>query len=161
MKLLTEANEYGLRVVAWMAQHPGEAFKVKDLAVQIRAAPGYLIKVMQSLAKAGILSGRRGTRGGFTLQADPRRLTALDIIQAIDGFERIASCPLALTAHASTLCPIHRCIDDAMEQLEQAFRKLVIQDVIQQLSSPDFQCERLLSLRILARERPESIPPKC
>ena len=83
------------------------------------------------------------------------------VIDRIDGFERIASCPLALTAHASTLCPIHRCIDDAMEQLEQAFRKLVIQDVIQQLSSPDFQCERLLSLRIPVFERSESFPPKC
>lgn len=120
--------------------------------MQIRAAPGYLIKVMQSLAKAGILSVG-GTRGGFTLQVHLWRLTALDIIQAIDGFERIASCPLALTAHASTLCPIDWCIDDAMEQLEQAFRKLVIQDVIQQLSLPDFQCERLLSLRIPVFER--------
>ena len=161
MKLLTDANEYGLRAVIWMAQHPGEPFKVKDLADSIHAAPGYLIKVLQSLAKAGILTGRRGTRGGFTLQADPAKLTALDIINAIDGFERIGSCPLALSAHESSLCPVHRSIDDAMHQIEESFRRLLICDVIEQSFSPDFQCERLLSLQFPNDDGSEQCQSKC
>jgi len=143
MKLLTDANEYGLRAVIWLAQHPGESFKVKELALHIDAAPGYLIKVLQSLTKSGILSARRGNRGGFTLQADPDRLTALDIIDAIDGFERIEECPMSHAAHRSSLCPLHRHLELAIEQLEEGFRQLTIGDVLQQPLGHDLHCDEL------------------
>ena len=148
MKLLSEASEYGLRAVVWMAQCPAEPQKVKDIAAQIKAAPGYLVKVLQELAKAGILSARRGSQGGFLLERDPSRLTALDVINAIDPFERIATCPLALDAHALELCPVHRRIDDAMATIEENFRQLTIRDVIAhgaatKSDSPHSTCEFL------------------
>lgn len=144
MKLLSEACEYGLRAVVWMAQHPAEPQKARELAVAVHAAPGYLIKVLQDLAKAGILSTQRGSRGGFTLQSDPAELTALDVINAIDGFERMTRCPLRLDAHASELCPVHRCIDDAMELIEQRFGGLTIQDVLADVRSSGQSRCRLL-----------------
>ena len=143
MKLLTDANEYGLRAVIWLAQHPGESFKVKELAIHIDAAPGYLIKVLQSLAKSGILSARRGNQGGFTLQADSTTLSALDIINAIDGFERISKCPMSLSEHAMNLCPVHSHLDSAIEQLEEGFRKLTIGDVLQRAAGSPLECENV------------------
>lgn len=143
MKLLSEASEYGLRAVIWMAQCPAEPQKVKDIAEQIKAAPGYLVKVLQELAKAGILSARRGSQGGFILESDPSKLTALDVIHAIDPFERITTCPLMLEAHASALCPIHRRIDDAMATIEESFRRLTIRDVISRASDSSPQCQVL------------------
>ncbi len=143
MKLLSEASEYGLRAVVWMAQCPSEPQKVKDIANQIKAAPGYLVKVLQELTKAGILSARRGSQGGFTLEADPADLTALDVINAIDPFERIKTCPLLLDGHARELCPVHRRIDDAMAQIEDNFRRLSIQEVIEHASRSDSRCDVL------------------
>ncbi|REJ91282.1 MAG: Rrf2 family transcriptional regulator [Planctomycetota bacterium] len=145
MKLLSDANEYGLRAVIWLAQHPGESLKVKELAAHIDAAPGYLIKVLQSLAKSGILSARRGSQGGFTLQAEPSELSALEVINAIDGFERIGKCPLSLADHTTSLCPVHRHIDLAVAQLEEGFRQLMIADVLRQAASPEPGCEKLLA----------------
>jgi Rrf2 family protein len=131
MKLLSEACDYGLRAVIWMAQRPpAEPQKVKDIAEGIQAAPGYLIKVLQELAKAGILTARRGSQGGFTLQCDPDQLTALDVINAIDPLERIESCPLKLESHAEGLCPMHRCVDDAMAKIEETFRMTTIRDAV-------------------------------
>ena len=144
MKLLSEACDYGLRAVIWMAQRPrSEPQKAKDIAEGIHAAPGYLIKVLQELAKAGILTARRGSQGGFTLQSDPAQLTALDVINAIDPLERIDSCPLQLESHAVGLCPMHRCVDEAMEKIEETFRQTTIRDAIDSDASPDSQCELL------------------
>ena len=143
MKLLSEASEYGLRAVVWMAQCPAEPQKVKDIAVQVRAAPGYLIKVLQELTKAGILSARRGSQGGFTLRRDPAELTALDVIRAIDPFERIEKCPLALDSHVTELCPIHRRIDEAVGLIEESFRQLTIRDVIASGPDSSLNCEIL------------------
>jgi Rrf2 family protein len=144
MKLLSEACDYGLRAVIWMAQRPeSEPQKVKDIAEGIRAAPGYLIKVLQELAKAGILSARRGSQGGFTLQSDPAKLTALDVINAIDPFERIESCPLQLEAHTGGLCTMHRCVDEAMAKIEETFERTTIRDAIESPPKSDSCCEVL------------------
>src|SRR5690606_17155548 len=96
MKLLSEAAEYGLRAVVWLAQRPGGYWKVREIAKGTRAAPGYLVKVLQGLARAGILSAQRGSQGGFRLERDPAGLTALEVINAIDPIERIRACPLGL-----------------------------------------------------------------
>jgi Rrf2 family protein len=114
-----------------MAREPSRSYKVKDIAEGIQAAPGYLVKVMQELAKAGILSARRGSQGGYQLIRQPEGLTALEIVQAIDPIERIMHCPLKLAAHGSQLCPLHRRIDNALALIEESFRKTTIADLFQ------------------------------
>ena len=143
MKLLSEACEYGLRSVVWLAGSPDEPQKVKDIAHQIQAAPGYLVKVLQDLTRAGILAARRGSNGGFTLLSDPAKLTALDVINAIDPLERIHSCPLAKKSHSHNLCPIHHRIDNAVAQIEESFREITIAEVVESDSLAELQCGRL------------------
>jgi Rrf2 family protein len=134
MKLLSEAAESGLRSVLWMSQDPQRQYKVKEVADAVHAAPGYLIKVMQDLAKAGILAGRRGSQGGFTLIRSPDSLTALDVIQAIDPIERIHTCPLRLTEHEGALCPLHTRIDEALAAIESSFAGVTIAQLRRQAS---------------------------
>lgn len=140
MKLLSDASEYALRAVIWLARYPREAKKVRDIAVGTYAAPGYLVKVLQGLAKAGILSAQRGIHGGFTLVRDPAGLSVLEVINAVDPVERIRRCPLALEAHQDCLCPIHRRIDDAMATLEAGFRESTIEDMLGDPAGPRALC---------------------
>lgn len=133
MKLLSDACEYGLRAVVWMAQRPAEPQKVKEIAEATKSAPGYLVKVLQELTKAGILSARRGSQGGFTLQRDPQTLTVLEVINAIDPIERITRCPLGLAEHGTQLCLLHRRVDDALQMIEETFGDTTIAQIV---SSP-------------------------
>ncbi len=136
MQLLSNASEYALRAVVWMASEPrGESHKVRDIAERTQSAPGYLVKVLQGLAKANILSAQRGSRGGYTLERDPARLTVLDIINATDPFERITTCPLKSNVHGSHLCLMHRKIDDAIASIEGSFRSVTIADLLAHQSS--------------------------
>ena len=45
----------------------------------------YLHKILQQLARANVLKSKRGTRGGFSLAHDPKDISMLQIIEAIDG----------------------------------------------------------------------------
>src|SRR5690606_38321864 len=130
MKLLSDASEYALRAVVWLAQRPGEPQKVREIAEGTHAAPGYLVKVLQSLTKAGLLSAQRGSHGGFTLRREPDELTALEVINAVDPIERIRVCPLGLEAHSDCLCPMHQRIDDALALIEQSFGSSTITELI-------------------------------
>lgn len=131
MRLLTDASEYALRAVLSLAQEPGQPLKVREIAETTHAAPGYLVKVLQTLTKAGILSAQRGSQGGFTLRRDPATLTVLEVINAIDPIERIRTCPLGLEAHGQCLCPMHRRIDDALALIEQSFAASTIADLME------------------------------
>ena len=130
MRILSDACEYALRAVVWLAQSPDRTAKVRDIAEGTRSAPGYLVKVLQSLTRAGILSARRGNTGGFTLRLDPATLTVLEIVNAVDPIERIHTCPLGLKAHGTHLCPMHRRIDDVLDAIESTFGTSTIEELI-------------------------------
>jgi Rrf2 family protein len=135
MRLLSDAVEYGVRSVIWLAQQPDKTCKVREIAEGIRAAPGYLVKVLQALAKAGLISAQRGSQGGFRLERDPAHLTVLEVISAIDPIERIRKCPLGLESHADSLCPMHRQVDDALALIERGFAQTTVADLLKSRAS--------------------------
>lgn len=130
MKLLSEANEYAIRSVIWLAQRPGQLWKVREIAEGTHSALGYLVKVLQALARAGILSAQRGSNGGFTLLREPAELTIQEVINAVDPIERIHTCPLGLKEHGKRLCPMHKQVDDALASIEECFSNTSIQDLL-------------------------------
>ena len=73
---------------------------------------------------------QRGLHGGFTLLRSPADLTIYDVVQAIDPIVRITTCPLNLPNHATSLCPLHRRLDNAMAAIETAFRKTSIKQLL-------------------------------
>lgn len=130
MKLLSEAAEYALRSVVWLAQRPPAPYKTRQIAAGTHAPPGYLVKSLQALAQHQILSGQRGSSGGFSLVRAPETLSVLEVVNAVDPIERIHVCPLGLEAHGERLCPLHRRIDDAVAMVERAFAETTIAEVI-------------------------------
>lgn len=140
VKMLSDACEYGLRACLWLAHRSGETHKASEIAEAIQAAPGYLVKVLQRLAKAGILSAQRGSLGGFTLERDPDDLTVLDVFNAIDPVERITSCPLGIGHHSTGLCPMHRHIDEVIEHIEVSFGSVTVADLLARSNNAEPLC---------------------
>lgn len=145
MKLLSEAAESGLRATIWLAQHPEQTWKVKEIAEAIHAAPGYLVKVLQQLTRADIVAARRGAQGGIVLVRSPQELTALDVINAIDPIERLTTCPLRLTKHRHALCPLHQRIDNGLEKIEETFRSVTIAQLRDVVEANQPSCQLLCS----------------
>jgi Rrf2 family protein len=142
MKLLSDASEYALRAVVWLAAEPSSPQTTQQIAVGAKAAPGYLARVLQDLGKAGILKARRGAGGGFALARDPKDLTALEVINAVDPIERIQRCPLELVSHGDRLCPLHHRIDEAIAQLQDAFASTTVGDLLAEPGAPTPLCEQ-------------------
>jgi Rrf2 family protein len=90
----------------------------------------YVSKVMQCLARAGLVEAQRGKLGGFRLARAGARITLLDVINAVDPIRRITRCPLRLEQHRRVLCPLHRKLDQALSAIEREFRQTSISDLI-------------------------------
>ena len=130
MKLLSEATESALRAVVWLAAHPDQTWTVRQIAQGTKSKPGYLVRVLQSLARAGIVSAQRGVGGGIKLSASPDKTTILDVVNAVDPLARITTCPLGLTGHGTRLCTLHRRVDQAMAHLQATFAAVTIADLL-------------------------------
>ena len=128
--MLSQTAEYALRAIVYLADHHGENNTTETIANTTKVPVGYLAKIMQLLAKGGLVSSQRGLHGGFTLTKEPKQLTMHDVLQCVDPISRITECPLKLEGHGTNLCPLHRRLDNALMAVETAFRKTTIAQLL-------------------------------
>jgi Rrf2 family protein len=81
---LTKKADYGLIALRHLASTNATA-SARDIADAYHLPVPLLAKVLQKLTKAKILRSVSGTTGGYGLARDPHRITALEVIRAIDG----------------------------------------------------------------------------
>ncbi len=89
---MNEGVEWAMHSCVNLSWLPGEAVTAKRLAAFYDLPTAYLNKQLQALTRAGILSSVSGPRGGFQLARDPRDISLLDIVVAIDGGEDAFRC---------------------------------------------------------------------
>ena len=131
--MLSQTAEYALRAIVFLADSGAEkAQTVESIAGGTKVPVGYLAKIMQGLAKAGLVSSQRGLNGGFTLLRPSKDLTVYDVVHAVVPIVRITECPLGLDEHGSNLCPLHRGLDNAMAAVEMVFKKMTIHQLLNQ-----------------------------
>lgn len=128
--MISQTLEYALRGVVAVAQQGGRPCTAKQIAEITEIPSAYLSKLMQGLARAGIVHSQRGLHGGFVLAADPEELSIWEIVQVVDPIRRIERCPLKLKSHGNNLCPLHRRIDDALAATEELFRKTKVAELL-------------------------------
>lgn len=83
---LTRAADYAVRMMIQFASAPAGTRLTREALAEATGLPeSFLGKILQSLTRAGLVRSRRGTDGGFVLVADARKLTLVEIIEAVDG----------------------------------------------------------------------------
>jgi Rrf2 family protein len=93
MLRLTKKADYGLMALKYLAEHPETpSVSAKDIADTYRIPAQLLAKVLQRLAKVGLLTSHAGMNGGYALAKSARKITAFEVIHAIDGPLFITSC---------------------------------------------------------------------
>ena len=88
MLKLTKKADYALMAMKHLADHADEGTRsasAKDVADSFGIPPEALAKILQRLAKAGLLHSQHGTNGGYRLARAAHTISAFEVIQAIDG----------------------------------------------------------------------------
>jgi|TARA_R110000782_G_scaffold19101_9_gene52046 Rrf2 family protein len=139
--LLNQTAEYALRAMSCLAYEPDRLMPTNELAEFTKVPSNYLAKVLQSLAQADLIVGRRGVGGGYRLGRPADKISLLDVINAISPVERITECPLGLTNHSGKLCPLHRRLDMAAKQTMDTFGGITLMDVISERDASRPLCD--------------------
>jgi Rrf2 family protein len=92
MLRLTKKADYGLIAMKHLAAKPTAGASANEIARSYGIPLPLLAKVLQKLARDGLLRSVHGTNGGYRLARDPKTISALEVIRAIDGPMILTSC---------------------------------------------------------------------
>ncbi|MHA7814484.1 MAG: RrF2 family transcriptional regulator [Phycisphaerales bacterium] len=146
--MLSQTTEYALRAMSCLAYMPDGLVSTAQLAEVTHVPMNYLAKVLQSLAKADLITGRRGVGGGYRLARPASEISMLDVINAIDPIERIRECPLKLENHSGRLCPLHTRLDDAARLMIDRFEGISLLDVLAEDPTTRPLCDTEMTARV-------------
>jgi Rrf2 family nitric oxide-sensitive transcriptional repressor len=147
--MISQTVEYALRAVVALAYHHDTPMTGQEIAAMTRVPAPYLLKLMQQLVRAGLVHSQRGRGGGFTLTRSPAEVTIWDIVQAVDALERIRACPLGIQGHGQ-LCALHQRLDEAIEQVEAAFRRSTLAELLAENNESKPLCEPVQVLQSIS-----------
>jgi len=128
--MISQTVEYALRAATYLADQSPEPRTTEQIANVTRVPHAYLSKVLQNLARAGLVASQRGLHGGFVLAKPADRLTILEVVNAVDPIRRIRECPLGIATHGTILCPLHRRLDEALASVERAFAESTLAEIL-------------------------------
>ena len=143
MLRLSKKADYALMAMKHLATRPDAASaSAREIAEQYDIPIELMAKVLQRLARRGLLTSHQGTRGGYRLARSSGAISVADIIQAIDG-------PLTVTA----------CSTDA-ENCGQ-YAKCSVRDPLWKIKDRIVAALATCSLQEIATESPlvEVVPP--
>ena len=141
---LSKKADYGLIAVKHLAMHRKEhACSANEVADEYGISVTLMAKVLQRLAKEGLVAAKHGSSGGYQLAKDPGQISALDVISAIDGPVLITSC---VTSHGN--CDATDCctVKEPLRRVNESILSVLSSVTIAQMSE-DPQEPSLVALR--------------
>lgn len=101
---LSEYSDYTLRVLMYCATHRERLVTIGELAEQHGLSKNHLMKVVNDLARRGLLETTRGRGGGLRLLAEPETIRIGDVVRASETDFRLVEC-FDTRTNACTLSP--------------------------------------------------------
>ena len=128
MLKLTKKADYALMAMKHFAENAERgALSAKDVAVAYGIPSEVLAKILQRLAKAGLLHSQHGINGGYTLARAAHGISAFEVIQAIDGPLFITSCVTVRgECDQSDRCTIREPLRKVNESIEAVLKRIKI-----------------------------------
>ena len=128
---LSEYTDYTLRVLMYCAAHRDRLVTIGELAEQHGLSKNHLMKVVNDLARQGLLETTRGRGGGLRLLAEPEAIRIGDVVRATETDFRLVEC-FDVSTNACTLspsCRLKHLFGDALAAYFKALDGATLADV--------------------------------
>ncbi|MDH4152571.1 MAG: Rrf2 family transcriptional regulator [Nitrospira sp.] len=103
---LSKKSEYGLRALIELASTHGKAtLQRQEIAARQHIPIEFLEQILLMLKRAGLVSSRRGIKGGYALIKQPKDITLGQVIRILDGPLAPISCVSKTAYQKCNDCP--------------------------------------------------------
>ena len=129
--MLTNASKYAIRAVLYLTESRENEKKLsgKEIAISLDIPEAFIAKLLQKLAKAGIITSHKGPKGGFLMNNENLKKNINDVILAIDNRDIFEGCFMGLPVCGDdNPCPVHHIVSPFKDELFKKFNNLTIED---------------------------------
>ncbi|HEX8872944.1 MAG TPA: Rrf2 family transcriptional regulator [Candidatus Acidoferrum sp.] len=129
---LSKKADYGLIAMKHLANHrQGQACSANEIAAEYGISGTLMAKVLQKLARQSLVVAKHGSTGGYQLAKEPERISALEVLTAIDGPVLITSC---VTSHGNCDATERCSIKEPLQRVNESILGVLGTVTIAQLS---------------------------
>ncbi len=90
---LSTKSDYGFIVMLELARNYRRGLvSLSDIARRRKLSSGYLVQILQPLVKAKLVISKEGKGGGYELARSPKKISVLEIIEALEGKAALVKC---------------------------------------------------------------------
>lgn len=129
---LSRLSDYAIVLMCEMAASQDKTLSARKLHETTHISQSGIVKILKMLANGGLVTSLRGARGGYSIASEPKEISILDIVQAIDG-------PISMTlcSHQATDNP---CMFEARCTAKSGWGTVnsALQDTLSHFSVADF-----------------------
>ncbi len=128
---ISRSTGYALLAVGYLAQHKGEGIILSQtISKEYNIPLEYLLKILQQLVRANVLRSKRGPRGGFSLAKPAKKITMLQVIEAVDG-PMVSQLDMAEQTHKEKFSvKVEQIYEKAIAQARSVFEKAKLADLV-------------------------------
>ncbi len=133
--LITKASEYAILSLIVLSK-TNVPMDSETLSHELSISKSFLAKLLQTLAKSGILKSFKGVNGGFCLAKAPKEINMLDVMLCVEGkapavFECAPStndCP----SNKANICSIWPFLNKLQGKIDSFLSDLTLADLLEE-----------------------------
>jgi len=128
---LSRITDYGIVLMVRLAQNPAaEARNARHLAAEADLPAPVVSKVLKTLAREGLLSSQRGSKGGYALARDAADISVPEMITALEGPISLTECSLHPgTCSQESSCGVREPWQKINSTVHDALSKITLADL--------------------------------
>jgi Rrf2 family protein len=129
-------SEYAILALLEMAAHyeSGEPLQIRQIAAQQNIPDRYLEQLLATLRRGGIVKSQRGSKGGYLLTREPRKIILFEILECLEGLEARAG-EENVNSKSIDSSVIEEIWQEASRAANSVFQKYTLQDLCEKRDS--------------------------
>jgi Rrf2 family nitric oxide-sensitive transcriptional repressor len=127
---ISEAASLAFHTAAYLARNTERLVSSREIARALGASENHLAKVLQRLARSGIVLSTRGPNGGFKLRSHGGKMRLIEIYEAVEGPIAPGKCLLGLS-----VCRGNRCVlGSVIHKTDEAVKRCLATTTLAELA---------------------------
>ncbi|MEH1836244.1 MAG: Rrf2 family transcriptional regulator [Nostoc sp.] len=129
-------SEYAILALLEMAAHyeSGEPLQIRQIAAQQNIPDRYLEQLLATLRRGGIVKSQRGSKGGYLLSREPRKIILFEILECLEGLE-VRTCEENVNLKTVDSSVIEEIWQEASHAANSVLQKYTLQDLCEKRDS--------------------------
>jgi len=135
--IISKACEYAIRATLYISSESERPYvPIREIAGKLDISFHFLTKILQILTQNQLLQSYKGPHGGVALARPAAEITAMQIVQAIDGPDLFNNCLLGLAeCHDDHPCPLHPSWAGIRAQIQTLFEGTKLDQMAEQIKN--------------------------